>query len=80
MAENHGVSGSLLSWNTGPAVSRTCLLPRLPWNTLRVLSSQKPRPPQPGQVSPSRQRIAKSAFRQASSVPKRSRNSASLRP
>jgi hypothetical protein len=55
-------------------------LQRLHWNTSRVVSRQKPRPPQAGQVSPSRQRMAKSALRQASSVPNRSRNAASLRP
>ena len=42
MAENQGVSGSLVSWNTVPAVSRTCLLQRLHWNSLRVFSAQKP--------------------------------------
>ena len=77
---NQAVSGSLVSWNTVPAVSRTCFLHRLHWNSLRVLSAQKPRWPQAGQASPSRQRISNSAFRQASSVPKRSRNSISLRP
>jgi hypothetical protein len=70
----------LVSWNTVPAVSRTCLLHRLHWNSLRVESSQKLRPPQAGHARPSRQRISKSAFRHASSVPKRSRNSASLSP
>jgi hypothetical protein len=80
MAANQVVSGSLLSWNTVPAVSESCLSHRLHWKTLRVLSAQKPRPPQVGQVSPSRQRIANRDFRQASSVPNRSRNPASLRP
>src|SRR3954447_1970501 len=80
MAENQAVSGSLASWNTVPAVSETCLLQRLHWNTLRVLSAQKPRWPQARQVSPSRQRMAKSASRHAASVPNRSRNAASLRP
>jgi hypothetical protein len=36
--------------------------------------------PQAGQVRPSRQRISSKDRRQASSVPKRPRNSASLRP
>src|SRR3954451_25275042 len=80
MAENQAVSGSLVSWNTVPAVSEICFLQRLHWKTLRVLSAQKPRWPQAGQVSPSRQRMAKSASRQAASVPTRSRNAASLRP
>ena len=80
MAWNHVVSGSSVSWNTVPAVSRSCFLQRLHWKTLRAFSSQKPRPPQAGQVRPSRQRIANSAARHASSVPNRSRNSTSLRP
>jgi len=80
MAANQVVSGSLVSWNTVPAVSRTCFLQRLHWNSLRVFSAQKPRWPQAGQVSPSRQRISKSAFPHASSVPNRSRSSASLSP
>ena len=80
MAANQVTSGSLVSWNTVPAVSETCLLQRLHRNTLRALSSQKPRPPQARQASPSCQRISNSAARHASSVPKRSRNSASLRP
>src|SRR3954465_12153660 len=80
MAANHAVSGSLVSWNTVPAVSESCFLHRLHWNTLRVLSAQKPRWPQAGQVRPSRQRMAKSASRHAASVPNRSRNAASLRP
>jgi hypothetical protein len=80
MAANQVVSGSLVSWNTVPAVSRTCLLHRLHWKTLRPLSSQKPRWPQAGQVRPSRQRISNNVARQASSVPKRSRNPASLSP
>src|SRR3954464_4424485 len=80
MAENQATSGSLVSWNTVPAVSETCFLHRLHWNTLRVLSAQKPRWPQAGQVKPSRQRIWNKASRQASSVPNRSRNAASLRP
>src|SRR3954469_19614783 len=80
MAANQALSGSLVSWNTVPAVRESCLLQRLHWNTLRVLSRQKPRPPQAGQVRPSRQRIPSSASRQASSVPKRSRNPASLSP
>ena len=61
MAANQAVSGSLLSWNTVPAVSRSCFLHRLHWNSSRVLSAQKPRWPHAGQVSPSRQRMAKSA-------------------
>ena len=69
-----------MSWNTVPAVSESCFLHRLHWNTLRVLSAQKPRWPQAGQVSPSRQRMANSASRHAASVPNRSRNAASLRP
>ena len=77
---NQVVSGSLVSWNTVPAVSRTCRLQRLHWNSSRVFSWQKPRWPQAGQVSPWRQRISNSALRQASSVPNRSRNAASLRP
>src|SRR4051794_25356055 len=77
---NQVVSGSLLSWNTVPAVSESCFLQRLHWNTLRGLSAQKPRWPQAGQVRPSRQRMAKSASRHAASVPNRSRNAASLRP
>src|SRR4051794_4718652 len=77
---NQVVSGSLLSWKTVPAVSESCFLQRLHWNTLRVLSAQKPRWPQAGQVSPSRQRIRNKASRHAASVPKRSRNAASLRP
>src|SRR5918911_4118969 len=77
---NQVVSGSLLSWNTVPAVSESCFLHRLHWNTLRVLSAQKPRWPQAGQVRPSRQRIRNKASRQASSVPNRSRNAASLSP
>ena len=80
MAANQVTSGSLVSWNTVPAVSETCLLQRLHWNSLRVESSQKLWPPQAGQASPSRQRMSNSALRHASSVPKRSRNSASLRP
>ena len=80
MAANQVASGSLLSWNTVPAVSRSCRLQRPHWNSLRVVSSQKPRPPQAGQVRPSGQRIANKALRQASSVPNRSRNSASLSP
>src|SRR3954462_9072549 len=80
MAENQAVSGSLVSWNTVPAVSESCFLQRLHWKTLRVLSAQKPRWPQAGQVNPSRQRMAKSASRHAASVPNRSRNAASLRP
>jgi hypothetical protein len=80
MAANQVTSGSLLSWNTVPAVSRSCFLQRLHWNSSRALSSQKPRPPQAGQVRPSGQRISNKAPRQASSVPKRSRNPASLRP
>jgi hypothetical protein len=74
------VSGSLLSWNTVPAVSRICFLQRLHWNSLRVLSWQKPLWPQPRQVRPSRQRISNSAFRQASSLPNCSRNTLSLIP
>jgi hypothetical protein len=77
---NQAVSGSLVSWNTVPAVSESCFLHRLHWKTLRVVSAQKPRWPQAGQVSPSRQRMAKSAARQAASVPNRPRNAASLRP
>ena len=69
MAVNQVVSGSLLSWNTVPAVSRTCRLHRLPWKALRVLSSPKLRPPQTGQVRPARQRISTSAARQAPSAP-----------
>src|SRR4051812_25051862 len=80
MAANQATSGSLLSWNTVPAVSESCFLQRSHWNTLRVLSAQKPRWPQAGQVSPSRQRIWNKASRHAASVPKRSRNAASLRP
>src|SRR3954454_717889 len=80
MAANQVASGSLVSWNTVPAVSESCFLQRLHWNTLRVLSAQKPRWPQAGQVSPSRQRIWNKASRHAASVPKRSRNAASLRP
>ena len=63
-----------------PAVSESCFLHRLHWKTLRVVSAQKPRWPQAGQVRPSRQRIWNKACRQASSVPNRSRNAASLRP
>ncbi len=80
MAANQAVSGSLLPWNTVPAASESCLLQRLHWKTLRVLSAQTPRWPRAGQVSPSRQRMAKSASRHAASVPNRSRNAASLRP
>src|SRR5215218_5911837 len=36
MAANQVVSGSLASWNTVPAVSRTCRLQRLHWNSSRV--------------------------------------------
>src|SRR6185503_6617799 len=57
-----------------------CFLQRLHWKTLRVFSSQKPRWPQFGQVRPSRQRISNSALRHPSSLPNRSRNSASLSP
>jgi hypothetical protein len=63
-----------------PAVSESCLLQRLHWKTLRVLSAQKPRWPQAGQLSPSRQRMWNNASRHASSVPNRSLNAASLRP
>src|SRR5919206_1230528 len=80
IAANQVVSGSLLSWNTVPAVSESCLLHRLHWNTLRVVSRQKPRWPQAGQVAPPRQRISNNASRHAASVPNRSRNAASLRP
>ena len=80
MAASQTVSGSLPSWNTVPAVSESCFLHRLHWNTSRVLSRQKLEPPQAGQVRPSRQRIWDKASRQASSVPNRSRNAASLRP
>ena len=80
MAANQVVSGGLVSWNTVPAVSRTCFLHRLHWNNLRAFSRQKPRWPQAGQVRPSRQRISSSASRHASSVPNRSRNAASLSP
>src|SRR5215218_10580913 len=35
MALNQVVSGSLLSWNTVPAVSESCFLHRLHWKTSR---------------------------------------------
>src|SRR5688572_20623849 len=57
MAKNQLVSGSLVFSNTVPAVSRSCFLHRLHWKTLRVLRAQKPRLPQLGQTSPSRQPI-----------------------
>ena len=43
MAANQTISGSFVSWNTVPAVSRSCFLQRLPWNGARVFSAQKPR-------------------------------------
>jgi hypothetical protein len=58
MAANQAVSGSLVSWKTVPAVSRTCRLQRLHWSSTRVLSRQKLEPPQSGQARPSRQRMS----------------------
>jgi hypothetical protein len=80
MAANQVVSGSLLAWNAVPAVSRTCFLQRLHWNSWRVFSAQKPRWPQAGQVRPRHQRSSNSAARHAASLPNRSRNSFSLSP
>src|SRR5215212_8498242 len=59
MAANQVVSGSLVSWNTVPAVSRTCRLQRLHWNSVRVVSRQRLLCPQAGQLSLWRQRICK---------------------
>src|SRR4051812_22298153 len=61
MAANQVTSGSLVSWNTVPAVSESCFLQRLHWKTLRVVSAQKPRWPQAGQGSPPPPPLAKRA-------------------